>query len=140
MAKRNRRCKTFRMKAATLGLASMIAMIILPWTFYSLLLMHTDQVGSQIRTLEREKRALAETVRRQEAEWNQLAEPRRLDEAMAARGLRLSYAPPERTAKVMPNGQLKLARSVYRALEVARNERTQLSGGAAQAQTRRGRR
>ena len=112
MAKRNRRCKTFRMKAATLGLATLIAFIVAPWIVYSLLLMHTDQVGSQIRLLEREKRALNETRRRQEAEWNQLAEPRQLDEAMASRGLRLAYAPPERTATVLPNGQMRLARPV----------------------------
>ena len=51
MAKRNRRCKTFRMKAATLGLATLIAFIVAPWIVYSLLLMHGDQVGSQIRLL-----------------------------------------------------------------------------------------
>ena len=68
MAKRNRRCKTFRMKAATLGLATLIAFIVAPWIVYSLLLMHGDQVGSQIRLLEREKRALiaASEGRRQE--------------------------------------------------------------------------
>ena len=136
MAKRNRRCKTFRMKAATLGLATLIALIVAPWIVYSLLLMHTDQVGSQIRLLEREKRALNETRRRQEAEWNQLAEPRRLDEAMASRGLRLAYAPPERTATVLPNGQMRLARPVYRALELAKQERQQ-SGDRAQARNRR---
>ncbi|MCI6589728.1 MAG: hypothetical protein MSB12_01295 [Lentisphaeraceae bacterium] len=136
MAKRNRRCKTFRMKAATLGLATLIAFIVAPWIVYSLLLMHTDQVGSQIRLLEREKRALNETRRRQEAEWNQLAEPRRLDEAMASRGLRLAYAPPERTATVLPNGQMRLARPVYRALELAKQERQQ-SGDRAQARNRR---
>ena len=136
MAKRNRRCKTFRMKAATLGLATLIAFIVAPWIVYSLLLMHGDQVGSQIRLLEREKRALSETRRRQEAEWNQLAEPRRLDEAMASRGLRLAYAPPERTATVLPNGQMRLARPVYRALELAKQERQQ-SGDRAQARNRR---
>ena len=136
MAKRNRRCKTFRMKAATLGLATLIAFIVAPWIVYSLLLMHTDQVGAQIRLLEREKRALNETRRRQEAEWNQLAEPRRLDEAMASRGLRLAYAPPERTATVLPNGQMRLARPVYRALELAKQERQQ-SGDRAQARNRR---
>ena len=136
MAKRNRRCKTFRMKAATLGLATLIAFIVAPWIVYSLLLMHSDQVGSQIRLLEREKRALSETRRRQEAEWNQLAEPRRLDEAMASRGLRLAYAPPERTATVLPNGQMRLARPVYRALELAKQERQQ-SGDRAQARNRR---
>ena len=136
MAKRNRRCKTFRMKAATLGLATLIAFIVAPWIVYSLLLMHSDQVGSQIRLLEREKRALGETRRRQEAEWNQLAEPRRLDEAMASRGLRLAYAPPERTATVLPNGQMRLARPVYRALELAKQERQQ-TGDRAQARSRR---
>ncbi|MGN0886208.1 MAG: hypothetical protein ACI4RT_04335 [Candidatus Spyradenecus sp.] len=136
MAKRNRRCKTFRMKAATLGLATLIAFIVAPWIVYSLLLMHTDQVGSQIRLLEREKRALNETRRRQEAEWNQLAEPRRLDEAMASRGLRLAYAPPERTAVVLPNGQFKLSRPVYRALEIAKQEHQQ-SGDRAQVRNRR---
>lgn len=136
MAKRNRRCKTFRMKAATLGLATLIAFIVAPWIVYSLLLMHGDQVGSQIRLLEREKRALQETRRRQEAEWNQITEPRRLEEAMASRGLRLAYAPPERTAIVLPNGQLKLARPAYRALEMAKQERQQ-SGDRAQARSRR---
>lgn len=137
MARRNRRCRTFKMRAASLGLAAMIAMIIAPWIVYSVLLMYTDQTGAQIRLLEREKRALAESLRRQTAEWNQIAEPRRLDEAIASRGLRLTFAPPERTASVAADGQLKMAPVVARALAAARMEREGSTQGTAQVKTRR---
>lgn len=137
MAKRNRRCRTFRMKAASLGLAVMIALVILPWIGYALIRMNTDQVAGQIRVLEREERALGETLRRQEAEWNRLRDPRRLDEAVAARGMRLAFAPPERTIRMSAGGRLQVSAAAARTLarlDVARGA----GEGAVQASVGRG--
>ena len=141
MAKRNRRRKTFHLKAASFGIAAMIALIILPWIGYCLLNLSSDQVAAQIRLLEIERRSLDESLRRQVA-WNQLTDPKRLDEAVAARGLQMAYAPPSRSARVAANGALNMAPEVAQALQasLARAAGEEMAAQAAGAGVRRGKR
>ena len=103
--RRNRRRKTFHFKAANIGVAVMLVLIAVPWVLYCLLNVSNDQVGAQIRLLEQEVRTQQEALRREEAKWNRLTEPSHLDRAIAESGLRLTYAPPERTISMSANGR-----------------------------------
>lgn len=120
MAKRNRRRKTFKVKAGTLIGGLLVLATIAPWVALCLVNMGIDQTAKHVQQLEREKRTLDESYRRQVAEWNQLVEPKRLDEAVAARGLRLTYAPPARSAHVDARGGVNLSREVALALQTSR--------------------
>ena len=121
MAKRNRRRKTFKVKTGTLVGGLLVLLAIAPWVALCLVNMGIDQTSKHVQQLEREKRTLDESYRRQVAEWNQLVEPKRLDEAVAARGLRLTYAPPTRSAHVNTRGGVTLSREVAVALQTSRN-------------------
>ncbi len=111
MAKRNRRRKA-HFKPANIGLAALFVVSIVPWAIYSLLSLANNQVATQIKLLEQEKRSQEESLRRYTAEWNQLIEPRRLDEAIARNGLKMSYAPPERTARIREDGVVIMSRQL----------------------------
>ena len=119
--RRNRRRKTFHFKAANIGLAVMLVLIAVPWVLYCLLNVSNDQVGAQIRLLEQEVRTQQEALRREEAMWNRLTEPSHLDRAIAESGLRLSYAPPERTITMSTNGRMRMPETLR--LQLAQESR-----------------
>ena len=122
--RRNRRRKTFHFKAANIGLAVMLVLIAVPWVLYCLLNVSNDQVGAQIRLLEQEVRTQQEALRREEAKWNRLTEPSHLDRAIAESGLRLTYAPPERTITVTADGRARMPESLRLQLAQERRMRT----------------
>lgn len=122
--RRNRRRKTFHFKAANIGLAVMLVLIAVPWVLYCLLNVSNDQVGAQIRLLEQEVRTQQEALRREEAMWNRLTEPSHLDRAIAESGLRLSYAPPERTITMSTNGRMRMPETLRLQLAQERRMRT----------------
>lgn len=115
MAKRNRRRKA-HFKPANVGIALLIVLCIAPWALCSLMGLSSDQIATQVKLLEREKRSLEESLRRHTAEWNQYVAPQRLDEAIARNGLRMGYAPPERTVRVAGDGSMRLSRQLSRRL------------------------
>ena len=116
MTKRNYRRKA-HFKPVNFGFGAMIVLGIVPWLFYSLVDMSNGQVAAQIRRLEVEKRAQEETLLLQTAEWNRLTEPHRLDEALARNGLRMKFAPPERTVHVAADGTMRLNRQLSQQLD-----------------------
>lgn len=122
MAKRNRRRKT-HFKPANVGIALLIIVCIVPWAFCSLVGLSNDQIATQVKLLEREKRSLEESLRRHTAEWNQFVAPQRLDEAIARNGLQMGYAPPERTVRVAGDGTMRLSRQLSQRLAEERASR-----------------
>lgn len=122
MAKRNRRRKA-HFKPANVGIALLILVCVVPWAFCSLVGLSNDQIATQVKLLEREKRSLEESLRRHTAEWNQYIAPQRLDEAIARNGLQMGYAPPERTVRVASDGSMRLSRQLSRQLAEERAAR-----------------
>ncbi len=140
MAKRNRRRKA-HFKPANIGVAAMIAICIVPWALCSLMSLSSDQIATQVKLLEHEKRSLEESLRRHTAEWNQYIAPQRLDEAIARNGLKMSYAPPERTVRVAADGTMRISRQLSQQLaqeRAARLAATREEAVASTAPTRRG--
>ncbi|HIV09489.1 MAG TPA: hypothetical protein IAC79_05185 [Candidatus Spyradenecus faecavium] len=121
--RRNRRRKTFHFKAVNVGVAIMLVAIAGPWVANCLLGVSNDQVGAQIRLLEQEVRTHQESLRREVARWNTLTEPERLDKAIAESGLRLSYAPPERTVTMTGDGRARMPESLRLRLAQERRAR-----------------
>ncbi len=122
MAKRNRRRKA-HFRPANIGLALVTMACIVPWALYSLLGLTNNQIATQVKLLEQEKRSLEESLRRYTAEWNQYVAPQRLDEAIARNGLKMGYAPPERTVRVAENGSMRLSRQLSQRLAAERAAR-----------------
>lgn len=122
MAKRNRRRKA-HFKPANIGIALLIVVGIVPWALYCLMGLNNEQIATQVKLLEREKRSLEESLRRHTAEWNQYVAPQRLDEAIARNGLRMGYAPPERTVRVASDGTMRLSRQLSQRLAEERAAR-----------------
>lgn len=133
MARRNRRRRA-QVRPATIGMAAIGFLALAPWLLYCIVGMHVDQANTQIRSLEQELRSQRESLRRCEAEWNQLKDPVRLDEAIARNGLRLGYALPERVAKVRGDGRVWMPRALTRMLAEERKSRA--SGEAVARATR----
>ncbi len=133
MARRNRKRRA-QVRPATIGMAAMVALAVAPWLVYCVLGMRVEQANTQIRLLEQERLSQAESLRRCEAEWNRQKDPVRLDEAIARNGLRLTFAPPERTARVSGDGRLRMPQAMARALAQGRRARAE---GEAVARTRR---
>ncbi len=135
MAKRNRRRKA-HFRPANIGLAVLVVVSILPWALYSVVGLSNDQTATQVKLLEQEKRSLEESLRRHVAEWNQYVAPQRLDEAIARNGLRMGYAPPERTVRVAEDGSMRLSRQLSRQLAAERAARAASAKGEAVATAR----
>lgn len=133
MARRNRRRRA-QVRPATIGMAAIVLTAVAPWLIYCVLGMRVEQANAQIRLLEQERLSQAESLRRCEAEWNRQRDPVRLDEAIARNGLRLTFAPPERTATVSGDGRLRMPQAMARALAESRRAR---GAGEAVARARR---
>ncbi len=120
MAKRNRKRRTFHLNLAGVGVSTLVVVMAAPWVTLGLLTLGNSQEATQIRMLEQEQRSQEESLRRCQAEWNRLTEPSRLDEAIARNGLSLRYAPPERTAFVAADGQVRMPETLRRTLAQGR--------------------
>ena len=81
--------------------------------FQALRMAVNDELG-EVRTQQ-------EALRREEAKWNRLTEPSHLDRAIAESGLRLTYAPPERTISMSANGRTRMPESLR--LQLAQERR-----------------
>jgi hypothetical protein len=90
-----------------------------------------EQVATQVKQLEYEKRSLDASLRRQTADWNHLIEPKRLDEAVRQNGMSLSYAPPERSIIVRKDGRMEIPAALHASLQESRIAKSE------QPQTRR---
>lgn len=135
MAKRNRRRATYRLKPASLGIAALLVVMAAPWVLYCLVNLCNEQVSSQIKVLERDYASQEEALRRHTMEWNRMTEPKRLDEALERNGLKLSYAPPERSVIVASNGVTRVPAALQASLEEERIARTTTSSTRTVAQT-----
>lgn len=134
MRKQNRKRKTHHLKLAHLGGIVLGAMMILPWAYPVFVDLSAEQVGTQVKQLEYEKRSLEASLRRQTADWNHLIEPQRLDEAVRQNGMKLSYAPPERSVIVRRDGRLEIPAALHASLQqerIAKAERAKESSVAA---------
>ncbi len=134
MAKRNRRRKTFHVKPATVGLALMVLLILAPWMGYSLLNLSNDQLATQIKMLEQDKRNEEESLRRITLEKDRLTETGALQAAVKQSGLNLGFAAPDRSVFVAKNGRLKLDGPVEKRLIAAKNRKLGLTEDTAVAQ------
>ncbi len=122
MAKRNRRRKTFHLKPSTIGWAALILVILGPWLAYCLLNLSNDQLATQVKLLEQDKRSQEESLHRITLEKEQLMEPNQLNEAVQRNGLQLAYALPERCVMVSAAGTLKMSSTLRNQLVVAQNK------------------
>lgn len=139
MKRHNRKRKTYHLKLAHLSGVILSALMILPWTIPVFIDLSSDQIGSEVKRLEYEKRSLEASLRRQNADWNRLIEPKRLDEAVRQNGMNLSYAPPERSIIVRKDGRLEIPAALHATLQqerIARMERTKNEAVAATSSSR----
>ncbi len=136
MARRNRRRKTFQLKVANLGWALLILLILAPWLGYCLLNLSNDQLATQVKLLEQDKRSQEESLHRIMLEKEQLMEPNQLNEAVQRNGLQLAYALPERSVQVSKGGTFKMSSALRNQLVLARNEKLNKSKDTAVAQTK----
>ncbi len=127
MAKRNRRKKTFHMKPATVGLALMVLLILGPWLGYSLLNLSNDQLATQVKLLEQEKRDQEESLRRITLEKDRLTDTGSLQAAIKQSGLNLGFAATDRSVFVSGNGVLRLEGPVEKRLIAAKNRKLGLT-------------
>lgn len=125
MKKHNRRRKTYHLKLAHLGGIVLCALMILPWAGPVFIDLSAEQVGTQVKQLEYEKRSLEASLRRQKADWNHLIEPKRLDEAVRQNGMNLTYAPPERSIIVRKDGRLEIPAALHNSLQGAQIAKTE---------------
>lgn len=131
--RRNRRRKTFQFKPANVGMAILLVFAVAPWLAYCVINVSSDQVSAQIHLLEGDIGSQRASLRREEVKWNRLVAQDNLDRAVASHGLRLEYAPPERTVHVAADGRAAMPPSLVRALAQERRERA----GEAVARNRR---
>lgn len=127
MKKRNRQRKTHHLKLSHLGNVILFALMILPWAYPAFLDLSIEQVSTKIRHLESQRNALNNSLRRQTAEWNTMTQPQKLDEAVRQNGIRLTYAPPERSIIVRKDGRMEIPASLHASLEkssIAKKEAT----------------
>ncbi len=122
MAKRNRRRKTFQLKPATIGWAALILVTLGPWLAYCLYGLSNDQLATQVKLLEADKRSQEESLHRITLEKEQLMEPNQLNEAVQRNGLQLAYALPERCVMVSETGTMKMSSTLRNQLVLAQNK------------------
>ncbi len=134
MAKRNRRRKTLRVKPGTVGLALMVVLILAPWMGYSLLNLSNDQLATQVKVLEQEKRDQEESLRRITLEKDRLTDTSSLQMAVKQSGLNLSFAASDRSVFVSEGGVLKLDGPVEKRLIAAKNRKLGATENVAVAQ------
>jgi hypothetical protein len=140
MKKKNRQRKTHHLKLSHLGSAILFAMMILPWGYPAFLDLNIEQVSTKIRHLESQRNSLNNSLRRQTAEWNTMTQPQKLDEAVRQNGIRLAYAPPERSIIVRKDGCMEIPASLHASLEktsIAQKEATSTRRVASTSTTRR---
>lgn len=136
MRRQNRRRKTYHLKLAHLGCIVLGAFTIIPWSVPIFIDLSAEQVATQVKQLEYEKRSLDASLRRQTADWNHLIEPKRLDEAVRQNGMNLSYAPPERSIIVRKDGRMEIPAALHAALQESRIAKSEQSQPRRVASTR----
>ena len=82
-----------------------------------------DQIADRIRSLESDRRVYTQALIREQSAWNALRDPRNLDEAVRARGLKLSFPAPEAVVHVSPNGTMRASHALRTAVAEARARR-----------------
>lgn len=138
MARHNRRKKKLRMNPTSIGFVVVLLLNILPWSAYLILRTDSDQIADRIRSLESDRRVYTQALIREQSAWNALRDPRNLDEAVRARGLKLSFPAPETVVHVAPGGAMRASRTLLAAVADARARRLDGEpGGVATASARR---
>jgi hypothetical protein len=127
MKKHNRKRKTHHLKLAHIGGIILGALIILPWSLPVFFDLTAEQVGTQVKRLEHEKRSLEASLRRQTSDWNHLIEPKRLDEAVRQNGMSLSYPSSDRQVVVRKDGRLEIPAALHASLQQERIAKSEIS-------------
>lgn len=127
MKKQNRKRKTHHLKLAHLGYIVLIAAFILPWSLPVFFDLTAEQVGTQVKRLEHEKRSLEASLRRQTSDWNHLIEPQRLDEAVRQNGMSLSYPSSDRQVVVRKDGRLEIPAALHASLQQERIAKSEIN-------------
>lgn len=123
MARHNRRKKKLRMNPTNIGFVVLLLLNILPWSAYLILRTDSDQIADRIRSLESDRRVYTQALIREQSAWNALRDPRNLNEAVRARGLKLSFPAPEAVVHVSPNGTMRASHALRTAVAEARARR-----------------